>query len=87
MMQGFISVKEASERFGYSDSHVRNLLGKGIIKGEKFAGVWMVDWQSMAEHRAWMERLGQKKHGAWAHSFEEHGAPASEGGDNGHKRG
>ncbi|MBN1814111.1 MAG: helix-turn-helix domain-containing protein [Anaerolineae bacterium] len=65
---GFISVKEAIERYGYSGSHIRNLLSKGLIQGEKFANVWMVDPASIERYRAHMEELGNKKHGMWANS-------------------
>jgi len=66
MPGNFISVKEASERYGYSGSHIRNLLSKGVITGEKFASVWMVDPRSIEKHRTQMEQLGRKKHGTWA---------------------
>jgi len=66
MVGNFISVKEASERYGYSDSHIRNMLGKGILKGEKFASVWMVDCGSMEKYQDRMKELGEKKHGLWA---------------------
>jgi hypothetical protein len=62
----FISVKEAIRRYGYSGSHIRNLLSKGLIKGEKFANVWMVSPVSIEQYRAQMEQLGNKKHGTWA---------------------
>lgn len=65
MLGNFISVKEASERYGYSGSHIRNLLTRGVIEGEKFASVWMVDPQSIEKHKAQMEQLGKKKHGTW----------------------
>jgi hypothetical protein len=61
-----ISVKQATEKYGYSGSHLRDLLGKGVISGEKIAGVWLVDPDSVEEHQARMERLGNKKHGVWA---------------------
>ena len=61
----FISVKEASETYGYSESHIRNLLAKGLIAGDKFTSVWMVDPKSVQEYKAQMEKLGRKKHGTW----------------------
>jgi len=64
MSDGFISVKEASERYGYSQSHIRNLLAKAVIDGERFASVWLVDATSMEKYRARMQQLGKKKHGA-----------------------
>ncbi len=66
-----ISVKEATETYGYSGSHIRNLLAKGMIEGEKIAGVWLVDPNSLEEHQARMERLGNKKHGTWAKRADE----------------
>ncbi len=61
-----ISVKQATETYGYCGSHLRALLSKGVIKGEKIAGVWLVEPASVEAHRARMERLGNKKHGTWA---------------------
>jgi hypothetical protein len=66
-----ISVKQATEQYGYSGSHIRNLLGKGVITGEKIAGVWLVDPLSVEEYQARMEYLGNKKHGTWANAADE----------------
>jgi len=65
-----ISVKQATETYGYSGSHIRTLLGKGILEGEKIAGVWLVDPQSVEDYQARMDQLGNKKHGTWARSNE-----------------
>lgn len=66
MAERFISVKEASVQFGYSQSHIRNLLSKGVLDGQKFANVWMVNHQSLEAHKAAMAQMGAKKHGTWA---------------------
>jgi len=66
MAERFISVKEASVQFGYSQSHIRNLLGKGMLDGQKFANVWMVSQQSLEAHKVAMAQMGAKKHGTWA---------------------
>lgn len=63
MSEEFISVREASERFGYSGAHIRELLAREKIEGRKFANIWMVDATSLKRYRAAMERLGKKKHG------------------------
>jgi len=65
MPANFISVNEASQEYGYCVSHIRNLLGKGVIKGEKFASVWMVDRSSIEQYHRAMGQLGKKKHGVW----------------------
>lgn len=69
MNDAFLSVKDASAQFGYSESHIRGLLIKGVLSGHKFASVWMVDRVSIAAHKAAMETLGTKKHGMWANSY------------------
>ena len=61
-----ISVRQATEKYGYSGSHIRDLLSRGVISGEKIAGVWLVDPISVEEYQARMEQLGNKKHGTWA---------------------
>jgi len=68
MPWNFISVREASERFGYSGSHIRQLLLSNKIEGQKFANAWMVDAESLQKYRARMERLGKRKHGLWANT-------------------
>jgi len=68
MPQDFISVKDASERFGYSGSHIRQLLLANKMEGQKFANAWMVDTTSLAQYEARMERLGKRKHGLWANT-------------------
>ena len=65
MPGSLISVKEASARYGYCESHIRSLLARGVIVGEKFAGVWIVDPTSTEQHQVQMEWLGKKKHGLW----------------------
>lgn len=66
MSDVFLSVKDASAQFGYSESHIRGLLIKGVLSGQKFASVWMVERASITAHRIAMETLGAKKHGVWA---------------------
>lgn len=79
MDNAFISVKEASLQSGYSESHIRALLSRGMIAGQKFAHVWMVDRESIAAHRAAMEALGARKHGVWASAADDEAPRAAEG--------
>lgn len=78
MAGDFISVKEAAERYGYSGSHIRQLLLSNRIEGRKFANAWMVDAESLQEYRARMEWLGKKKHGMWANNTEKDSSPPSD---------
>jgi len=78
MAGNFISVREASKRFGYSGSHIRQLLLANKIEGQKFANAWMVDAESLQEYRARMEMLGKKKHGVWANNPEKDSSPSAD---------
>ena len=73
-----ISVKQATEEYGYSGSHIRGLLARGVLSGQKIAGVWLVDPLSVEEHQARMERLGNKKHGTWARASGEESSVLSD---------
>jgi len=75
----FISVREASERYGYSGSHIRQLLLANKIEGRKFANAWMVNAESLQNYRAQMERLGKRKHGMWANNTKKNSSPSSDG--------
>ena len=38
-----LTVKQAAEQLGYHPDHWRRILRKGIVKGETFSGVWIID--------------------------------------------
>ena len=42
-----LTVKEAANELGYHPDHLRRILRKGIVKGETFSGVWMIDRQEV----------------------------------------
>ena len=42
MPKGIWSVKEAAEKLGLSEQHLRLLLKKGEVKGKKLGGTWVV---------------------------------------------
>jgi len=77
-MLNLISVREASQRYGYSESHIRGLLGRGVLSGEKIAGVWLVTPASIEEYRDQMSQLGAKKHGIWASGDDDSTSPTIE---------
>ncbi len=63
MSDDYISVKEASEKYGLSDSHIRRLLINGAIKGRKFGNAWAVEIASVDSYMSQMQTLGAKKYG------------------------
>jgi excisionase family DNA binding protein len=49
-MAGKLTAREAAEILGYHINHVYRLLRSGVMKGEQFNRVWMID-------RAEVERI------------------------------
>lgn len=46
-----ITIPEAARLSGYSRSHIRNLLRRGVLHGEKMGRDWVVTLQEVTEHR------------------------------------
>jgi excisionase family DNA binding protein len=47
IMTNWITVKEAAERMGITDSYVRQLARKQVIKGQHFGRDWQIDPESI----------------------------------------
>jgi len=61
----WISVKQAAERTGYSEGHLRHLLGKGKVRGRKFGRDWFTTEEALREYISTNPRPGPKsKEGA-----------------------
>lgn len=58
---GFITLKEASERFGYSPDYIGQLIRKGKLEGKQvYANVaWMTTPEAMEEYLAKEKRTGK----------------------------
>lgn len=61
MLEDYISVKEASERYGLSGGQLRRLLAEGKIKGIKIGSYWAVIPSSVEEYKATNPKPGPKK--------------------------
>lgn len=61
-MGEIVSVSEAAERTGLSESHIRWLLREKKVAGVKSKHIWLVDLQSLQAYQAQIEQLGTKKH-------------------------
>jgi excisionase family DNA binding protein len=46
-----ITTTEAAKRLGLTDTRIRAMLDSGILQGEKFGPVWMVDADSVARRK------------------------------------
>ena len=51
MIQGYLSVTEASELSGYSAGHIQKLVKQGDIKGQKISHTWAIDRQSLLDYQ------------------------------------
>ena len=60
MLEGLLTVKQASERFGLSDAHIRRLLEHDTIKGTKMGFYWLVHIDSMEHYVANRPKRGRK---------------------------
>ena len=60
MTEDYISVNEASDRYGLSTSQIRLLLNRGIIEGRKIARNWLVVPGSLADYMADRPKPGLK---------------------------
>ena len=59
-MPDWISVREASELTGYSEGHIRYLLGLGKVEGRKFGRDWFTTKQALRKYVATDPRPGPK---------------------------
>jgi excisionase family DNA binding protein len=52
MVEGYLTTKQSSERYGLSDSHIRRLLEAGIVIGVKAGRDWLVSVDAMEHYMA-----------------------------------
>lgn len=55
-------VDQAAAQSDYDKNYIRFLVRKGLVKGEKHGGVWLVDLDSLKEYEARMKAAGSQKH-------------------------
>ncbi len=56
-----ILITQAAKQSSYSPQHIRLLIRKGQIKGEKQGGIWLVDLEDLQRYEQQMEALGPQK--------------------------
>lgn len=62
-MSGTLTMKEATQRTGYSQGWLRRLLGEGRLRGEIVGSRWIIDAADLDAHLARMAALGNRKNG------------------------
>ena len=60
MLEGHLTTKQASEKYGLTDSHFRRLLEHGTIRGFKAGRDWLIDIESLAQYMANRPKPGRK---------------------------
>jgi hypothetical protein len=60
-MTNLVLIAQAAQESEYTADHIRLLLRKRMIKGQKFGGTWMVDLDDLRRYEQEMKQLGAKK--------------------------
>jgi len=61
-MANLVLITQAAAHSDYSVGHLRHLVRKGLVKGEKQGGIWLIDLDDLQAYEQRMEELGTQKH-------------------------
>jgi hypothetical protein len=61
-LPNLVLIEQAAKESEYHPDHIRYLARKGLIRGEKHGGIWLVDLDSLKEYEAAMNAEGTQKH-------------------------
>jgi hypothetical protein len=62
-----VLIDQALKESSYDRNHIAYLARRGLIKGEKHGGVWLIDLDSLKEYEAKMQAEGVKKYGPYSY--------------------
>ncbi len=60
-MPNLVLVAQAAVESEYSPMHIRLLLRKGQVRGQKVGGTWLVDLDDLKRYEQQMQSLGNQK--------------------------
>ncbi len=63
VLEKHLSVKAASEHFGYNGQYLRRLLRGGRVEGVKIGQVWLIKLASLEQHRRRGQTVKDRRHG------------------------
>ncbi len=63
MIDGYLTTKQASIRYGMSQAHIRRLAGAGALSGTKAGHDWLLEIASLEKYMANRPRPGKKPKG------------------------
>lgn len=61
-MANLMLVAQAAQESTYTNDHIRLLLRKGVVNGQKVGGIWLVDLDDLQRYEDEMKRLGPQKY-------------------------
>ena len=57
-----VLVDQAAAQSDYDKNYIRYLVRKGLVKGEKHGGIWLVDLDDLKDYEERMKAAGSQKH-------------------------
>ena len=60
-MPNLVLIAQAAQVSEYSAIHIRLLLRKRVVKGQKVGGTWLVDLEDLLRYEQEMKQLGTQK--------------------------
>ncbi len=61
-MANLVLISQAVEHSKYHANHLRYLVRKGFVAGQKHGGVWLLDLADLQKYEQKMEEMGAQKH-------------------------
>ena len=60
-MTNLVLIAQVAQESEYTADHIRLLLRKRLIKGQKVGGTWLVDLDDLERYEQEMKQLGSKR--------------------------
>lgn len=60
-MANLVLISQAVEETGYTAQHISYLLRNKLVEGKKQGGIWLVDLNTLKQHKQDMNALGAQK--------------------------
>jgi len=57
-----VLVAQAAQNSLYSSSHIRYLIRKSLVSGQKVGGIWLVDRDDLSRYERQTTKQGMRKH-------------------------
>jgi len=64
-MTNLVLLTQAVEHTSYTIEHLRYLVRRGLVAGEKHGGIWLIDLDDLKVYETRMSEQGTKKFDRW----------------------